>query len=473
MIETFMAAVHTGSITAVFEERLSAIHIPRLQIGGPIDNTGPLILLMAALGLIIYILFGIILKNKKSSAVLHTPGNLYSASAAEYILLVGSETGGTRIFAQELFKQLTNSGLKPYLTDMNNYTEYPQAKYLLVLTSTYGEGDAPSSASRFLNILEKTPQTHKVNVSVAGFGSLDYADFCGYSEQVFRALQQQGWADMTIPLYMINDKSAEQFSQWVKALINCYSLPLIASPALFSARPREFKTFAFADRYFSTDEQLFRVCIKADSKVSFTSGDLLTIYPADDNRERFYSVSRIGDTIELVVREFPSGLGSTFLKNSPLGTSFQARVMENPKFHFPDNKRPVIMIANGTGIAPFRGMINANKQVPVHLFYGSRQKEVYDSFLKQELEQYLLSGKLSSQYLAFSRDKERLYITELIKEQSELVTQVLRDKGTIMICGSLTMQKDVVAQISLACKEALQKDIQQYLDNGQIVSDCY
>jgi len=111
--------------------------------------------------------------------------------------------------------------------------------------------------------------------------------------------------------------------------------------------------------------------------------------------------------------------------------------------------------------------------VPVHLFYGSRQKEVYDSFLKQELEQYLLSGKLSSQYLAFSRDKERLYITELIKEQSELVTQVLRDKGTIMICGSLTMQKDVVAQISLACKEALQKDIQQYLDNGQIVSDCY
>ncbi|MDR6736608.1 NADPH cytochrome P450 oxidoreductase family protein [Sphingobacterium sp. 2149] len=356
---------------------------------------------------------------------------------------------------------------------MNNYTEYPQVKYLMLLTSTYGEGDAPSSASRFLNLLQKTGQTHKVNVSVLGFGSKDYADFCGYSETVFRALERQGWADMPIPLHKINDKSVDQFCDWIKALINYYTMPLIASPALFSGRSKEINTFVIDERFFSEDGQLFRVCIKTDSNVRFTSGDLLAIKPAGDHRERFYSVSRIGDRIELVVREFPSGLGSPFLKNSPVGTSFQARVMGNPKFHFPDNKRPVIMIANGTGIAPFRGMINANKQMTVYLFYGSRQKELFDSFLKHELDQYLLSGKLSGQYLAFSRDKEKLYVTDLLKQQSELVTKVLRDKGTIMICGSLSMQKDVIAQISLTCNETLKMEIQTYLDNGQIVSDCY
>jgi len=131
------------------------------------------------------------------------------------------------------------------------------------------------------------------------------------------------------------------------------------------------------------------------------------------------------------------------------------------------------MIANGTGIAPFRGMINANRRVPVHLFYGSRQKDVYDNFLKQEMDHYLESGKLSAQYLAFSRAEEKLYVTDLIKQQSDLVTQVLQDKGTIMICGSLAMQKDVLEEISSACQELLQAEIQSYLDNGQIVSDCY
>ncbi|WP_104382225.1 NADPH cytochrome P450 oxidoreductase family protein [Sphingobacterium sp. HMA12] len=473
MIETVMAVIHIDSIATISLERLLAIPISLLQIGGPIDKTGPIIFLIGALGLLFYILFGVILKNKMTSVGIDMSDNPNTGADAEFILLVGSETGGTRVFAKELMNQLANRGLKSYLADLNDYTEYPKAKYLMVLTSTYGEGDAPSSASRFLNRLQKIPQGQQINVSIVGLGSTDYADFCGYSERIFRALKEQSWADMPMPLYKVNDNNVEEFCEWIKALVNYYSLPLIASPALFSVKPKQLRTFVFIDRYFSEDEQLFRVRIKPDTNVNFTSGDLLSIYPADDNRERFYSVSRIGDAIELVVREFPGGLGSTFLKNTVLGNSVKARIMENPKFHFPDNKRPVIMIANGTGIAPFRGMINANRRVPVHLFYGSRQKDVYDNFLKQEMDYYLQSGKLSGQYLAFSRAEEKLYVTDLIRQQSGLVTQVLQDKGTIMICGSLAMQKDVLEEISLACQELLQVEIQTYLDSAQIVSDCY
>lgn len=114
MIEALIYVIHTGNLTAISAKILFAIHIILLQIGGPVDPTWPIILLIAALGFLVYILFGVILIKKETSIVPHITENKYSAVDAEYILLVGSETGGTQIFAQQLFSQLINSGLKCY-----------------------------------------------------------------------------------------------------------------------------------------------------------------------------------------------------------------------------------------------------------------------------------------------------------------------------------------------------------------------
>ena len=50
-------------------------------------------------------------------------------------------------------------------------------------------------------------------------------------------------------------------------------------------------------------------------RAKFNSGDLLAIYPANDTRERLYSIGNHSGNIQLVVKLHPNGLGSGFLNN--------------------------------------------------------------------------------------------------------------------------------------------------------------
>ena len=101
----------------------------------------------------------------------------------------------------------------------------------------------------------------------------------------------------------------------------------------------------------------------------FTSGDLLAIYPANDNRERLYSIGNHQRNIQLVVKLHPHGLGSGFLYNLEAGEIIKARIINNHAFHFPKKASKVALISNGTGIAPFLGMIEQNKKkTEIHLY---------------------------------------------------------------------------------------------------------
>jgi sulfite reductase (NADPH) flavoprotein alpha-component len=48
---------------------------------------------------------------------------------------------------------------------------------------------------------------------------------------------------------------------------------------------------------------------------------------------------------------------SNFLNNFTESKTIKAKIKRNLDFHFPAYANEVIMIANGTGIAPFIGMI--------------------------------------------------------------------------------------------------------------------
>ena len=191
------------------------------------------------------------------------------------------------------------------------------------------------------------------------------------------------------------------------------------------------------------------------------------IYP--ENRERLYSIGKSDGNIQLMVKHYSDGLGSGLLYSQRPGDAISARIVVNKSFHFPAKAPSVVMIANGTGIAPFLGMIaENNKKIPVRLYTGFRHNNSLAKEYQEFSEREVSAGRLTNYQVAFSREENRQYVMDLIKKDANFFAEHLTNKGVIMICGSLAMQRDVEAILAEVCKS---KDLSHCRE--QILTDCY
>lgn len=122
---------------------------------------------------------------------------------------------------------------------------------------------------------------------------------------------------------------------------------------------------------------------------------------------------------------------------------------------------PLILVAAGTGIAPFRAFLMERARLramgrevgEVMLFFGCRRPEE-DYIYREELEQLEnegLKGKLRV-ITAFSRTGDKTYVQDKIVEYREDVTRLLRDDqdgiASLYICGRASMAREVGGRIS-------------------------
>ena len=431
-----------------------------------------IILGIASLNILFFIYSGFAMTLKRRESRIK---NKYKAQESTYILLVGSENGSTLLFANAIQKQLLAHGEKVFLTELNNYSFYPKVKHLIVFTSTHGLGDSPSNASKFISLINKTEQKQKINVSVVGFGSKAYPDFCGYAQEIDILLAKQNWSERFLELQTVNDKSAEEFIGWVKLWSAKTGIPLSATPSLYNEVPKDLQKMTVLDKTAISDtEHTFLLTLQTSSNAKFTSGDLLAIYPANDNQERFYSIGNHNDNIQLVVKLHPSGLGSGYLYTVEPGTVFKARIINNQTFHFPKKASKVALISNGTGIAPFLGMMEQNKKkTEIHLYCGFRKVTEtvlgYEKFAAEMIQK----DHLKCFHVALSREANHHYVMDLIKRDTDFFMDLLTQGGVVMICGSLAMQKHVEAVLDTLCLEKTGKATTDYKANGQVLTDCY
>lgn len=418
----------------------------------------------------IYSGFTITLKRRKGRIK-----NRHKPTEAKYILLAGSENGSTLQFAGAIHKQLLANKEVSFLGEPNKYNSFPNAEHLVLLTSTYGLGDAPDNANRLLHLIDKHKQDHPVKVSVVGFGSHAYPDFCGYAKVVDNALVKQPWAEKIMEMHTVNDKSPDEFAAWIKAWSAKAGVSLDTTAAVYSQDQTGLQKMMVLDKTeMAEEDSTFILTISPGFRTRFTSGDLLAIYPANDARVRFYSIAKVNQNIQLVVKWLPGGLGSEFLNNLKSGSVIRARIVHNASFHLPKKAPVIAMVANGTGIAPFLGMIAQNKKkTACHLYSGFRKETSITKKYKSILHQHIENNKLENFHIAFSREGNECYVMDLIKRDAAFFADMLVKGGIIMICGSLAMQQDVEAVIDAICTERTQNDIIHYKSKGQILTDCY
>lgn len=425
------------------------------------------ILAIATANILFFIYSGFAMTLKRRKAKLK---NKYKKDACKYVILVGSENGSTLPFANQLQQQLLKAGETVYITELNNYTTFNKAEHLIIMTATYGEGEAPTNANKFLEHLKNVKQEQEISYLVVGFGSLSYPEFCKFAIDVDKALKLQ--FKQELPVFTINDKSIESFLNWVSLWNKHRALPIKISEKKLAIKPRLNSTFTVLENTNTNaqPDQTFLITLKSSTK-HFTSGDLLAIYPKNDYKERLYSIGKVNNNLQLSVKLHENGLGSGYLNSLKRGDQFKARIIKNTAFHFPKKASQVILIANGTGIAPFLGMLNQNlSKTETHLYYGLRQNSSFNIYKKAIKESYN-KKQLSKLNLAFSREESKNYVQDLLTRDAVIIAKALNNKGVIMVCGSLAMQNDVLAVLNTITMQHLNKPIADF--NNQIKTDCY
>ncbi|PIF29868.1 sulfite reductase (NADPH) flavoprotein alpha-component [Flavobacterium sp. 9] len=439
---------------------------------GRINGIWAVILAIACVNILFFIYSGFAITLKRRSSRIK---NKFNANESKYILLAGSENGSTLRFANAIQKQLIDRGEKAHIAQLNQYKVFPKAEHIIVFSSTHGLGDAPSNGNKFLSLLKKYDQQQKIKFSVVGFGSKAYPDFCGFAVEIDELLAAQTWAERFLELQTVNDKSAEEFVEWIKLWSTKTEIPLSTTPSLYNHAPKGLSKLMVLDKTLVSEfEQTFLVTLRANMRTKFTSGDLLAIYPANDTRERLYSIGNHTGNIQLVVKLHPHGLGSGFLNNLEPGNTIKARIINNGAFHFPKKASKVALISNGTGIAPFLGMIEQNKKkIETHLYSGFRMETEMVLGYKNFTSEMIEKKQLHNFHLALSRESNQFYVMDLINRDAAFFTDLLQQNGVIMICGSLAMQKDVESILDNLCLAKKMKSISEYKENGQILTDCY
>ena len=464
----------TGAV--VTEKRsLMTVQLSDLSLNlhtGKTNGIWAFILALASINILFFIYSGFAITLKRRSSRIK---NKFKANESKFILLVGSENGSSLRFANAILKQLIGHGEKAFIAELNSYTVFPKAEHIILFSSTHGLGDAPSNGGEFISLLKKYPQQQKINYSVVGFGSKAYPDFCEFAFEIDRQLATQTWAERLLDVQTVNDKSATEFVEWIKLWSAKTGIPLSTTPSLYNHVPKGLQKLMVLDKtLISEHEQTFILTLRANVRAKFSSGDLLAIYPANDTRERLYSIGNHSGNVQLVVKLHPHGLGSEFLNNLVPGNTIKARIINNKAFHFPKKVSKVAFISNGTGIAPFLGMIEQNKtKTETHLYAGFRMETETVSGYKKFTAEMIQKQKLQSFHLALSREAEHFYVMDLIKRDTDFFIDLLQQGGVIMICGSLAMQKDVEAILDKLCIERRIKSIADYKENGQLLTDCY
>lgn len=249
-------------------------------------------------------------------------------------------------------------------------------------------------------------------------------------------------------------------------------------PAILTSK--HLRILAAATREDEFKSQLAE--LMADSAPSLGLPDLLGLLPsltftlptilqiAAPMRPRTYSISSAPATKDghgtLTISTVPGGMASNYLANVREGHVIYVKVNSNPALRViksPDHDiPPLIMIAVGSGLAPFRAMIQELvmrvskeyghavghsdiSQPPAYLFYGCRGRSI-DEMYVEELDESERVGAVVVRR-AYSREgtvNSPKYVTDAVESQKNLILYLWKNRGAVIrVCAGKKLADEV------------------------------
>ncbi|CAJ1831516.1 Sulfite reductase [NADPH] flavoprotein alpha-component [Aeromonas dhakensis] len=157
-----------------------------------------------------------------------------AAPSGNLTILYGSQTGNAKGVASAIKAQAEARGLPVTLTSMADYKpkQLKKETHLLVVVSTYGEGEPPESAVDLYEQLKKgkVGKLEGLKFAVLGLGDSSYEFFCQTGKD-FDSLLTKAGADRVHELASLDVDYQDAAKAWGEQALNAIAATLSAGPA--------------------------------------------------------------------------------------------------------------------------------------------------------------------------------------------------------------------------------------------------
>ncbi len=212
-------------------------------------------------------------------------------------ILFGSQTGTAESLAKRAAKEASKRGFASTVLDMAQ-TDVPRLaaeKNVLIITSTYGDGEPPDNARALWEALAAdgaVPSLASVHFSICSLGDSNYAQFCRCGQDFDQRFEKHG-ATRIAPRVDCDVEYEEAFNQWLDAALNAFNRDVVSGSSLPAATTTVVATPAAPEVCFSKKNPYPALLLtsrvlngtgsaKAVHLVEFDLGDSGLLYEAGD-----------------------------------------------------------------------------------------------------------------------------------------------------------------------------------------------